>query len=179
MRRRAFTSGGLGALIATAVGCGYSLAGRGSYLPTYIRTIGIPPFENRTSTQRIEGIFTDGIRTEFIGRRKYLIVPDEQGADALLRGEITAVTFQPAGLNERQLTSRYLLTVVLKVSFIDVKNNNDVLWANEALTVRGEYELSSRGGVDGASFVDQESTVVERLSADVARTVVTAIVEAF
>ena len=28
-----------------AAGCGYSLAGRGSFLPAYITTIGIPTFE--------------------------------------------------------------------------------------------------------------------------------------
>ena len=36
----------LGAVGASA--CGYSLAGRGSFLPDYIRTIGIPLFQNRT-----------------------------------------------------------------------------------------------------------------------------------
>ena len=39
-------------LIAAAVasnGCGYALAGRGNFLPSYIRTIGIPNFENHTS----------------------------------------------------------------------------------------------------------------------------------
>ena len=29
-------------------GCGYSLAGRGSFLPAYIRNIGVPPFTNNT-----------------------------------------------------------------------------------------------------------------------------------
>ena len=35
--------------IATLPGCGYALAGRGSFLPSYIRTIGIPTFTNRTT----------------------------------------------------------------------------------------------------------------------------------
>ena len=30
-------------------GCGYSLAGRGSFLPAYIKTIGVPQFTNQTS----------------------------------------------------------------------------------------------------------------------------------
>jgi hypothetical protein len=31
-----------------AVGCGYSLAGRGSFLPAYIKRIGVPQFTNNT-----------------------------------------------------------------------------------------------------------------------------------
>ena len=178
--RRAFTSGMVTTMLAVAAGgCGYSLAGRGSFLPAYIRVIGIPPFENRTGTPRIEQIFTEQVRTEFIGRGRYKIVPEETGVDALLRGEIVGVSFQPAGVNDRQLASRYLITVVLKVSFLDVTKNNEVIWSNDALTVRGEYELSARGGVDSTTFVDQQGPVVQRLSADVARTVVTAILEAF
>ena len=32
----------------TTAGCGYSLAGRGSFLPDYIRAVGIPPLVNAT-----------------------------------------------------------------------------------------------------------------------------------
>jgi len=32
----------------TGSGCGYTLVGRGSFLPDYIKTIGVPTFENRT-----------------------------------------------------------------------------------------------------------------------------------
>jgi len=31
-------------------GCGYSLAGRGSFLPDYIKTIGVPTFANHTAS---------------------------------------------------------------------------------------------------------------------------------
>jgi hypothetical protein len=33
--------------------CGYALAGRGSFLPDYIRTVGIPPIENRSTFQQV------------------------------------------------------------------------------------------------------------------------------
>jgi hypothetical protein len=50
-----------------------------------------------------------------------------------------------------------------------------VLWSDEALTFREEYEL----GADETSFIDQEGSSFDRLAGDVARTVVTAIMEAF
>ena len=36
-------------------GCGYSLAGRGSFLPAYIKTIGVPQFTNRTAVFDLDG----------------------------------------------------------------------------------------------------------------------------
>ena len=38
--------------------CGYALAGRGSFLPDYIRTIGIPTFLNRTTVFNLETMLT-------------------------------------------------------------------------------------------------------------------------
>ena len=55
--------------------CGYALAGRGSFLPAYIQTIGIPQFVNTTPVYQIEQVFTERVRTEFINRGKYKVLP--------------------------------------------------------------------------------------------------------
>jgi len=164
-----------------ASGCGYALAGRGSFLPTTIRTVGIPKLENQTTFFQVEDILTDKIRTEFIGRGKYRVVPDTQGADAVLTGEILAISVQAVGLNDQQLASRYLFTWTIKVAFTDAQTSM-VLWSNDALTVRGEYDLSQRGTdatTLGSTFVDQERTSADRIATDVARSIVTSILEAF
>ena len=57
-------------------GCGYALAGRGSFLPAYIRTIGIPTFTNRTTVFNLETLLTQKVRSEFIGRGSYQILPE-------------------------------------------------------------------------------------------------------
>jgi hypothetical protein len=62
--------------------CGYALAGRGSFLPDYIRVVGIPPIENRSTYQQVELVLTEKIRTEFIGRGKYTVVSEASGSDA-------------------------------------------------------------------------------------------------
>jgi hypothetical protein len=164
----------------TGSGCGYALAGRGSFLPDYIRVVGIPQFENRSSFSQVEQILTDKVRTEFIGRGKYTVIPEAAGSDAVLSGEVLALSVQPVGFTEQQLASRYLLTWTMKVAFTDARTN-EVLWSNDALTFRGEYELSTRGNtaIEGAAFVDQERSSVDRIASDVARSVVTSILEAF
>jgi hypothetical protein len=166
--------------VLTAAGCGYSLAGRGSYLPASIKIVAIPPIENRTAYSRVEQLLTERVRAEFIGRGKYHDVRNEEtGADASLRAQIISMTLQPAGLNQQQLTSRYLVTIVLKVSFVDLKNPDQPLWSNDALTFRDEYDLGTTNAINGSTLVDQSRSVVDRMSQDAARTVVTAIFEAF
>ena len=161
-------------------GCGYALAGRGSFLPDYIRDVGIPQLENRTNFFQVEQILTEKIRAEFIGRGKYSVRPERTGADAVLTGEIVGMTVQPVGFNEQQLGSSYLVAMDLRVSFTDVRTG-EVLWSDDRLTFRSEYELTTLGGTAVATetFVDQERTSFDRISNDIARSVVTAILEAF
>jgi hypothetical protein len=161
--------------------CGYALAGRGSFLPDYIRIVGIPPIENRSTYQQVELVLTEKIRTEFIGRGKYTVIPEASGSDAVLTGEITGISAQPVGFNESQLASRYLFIMTMKVQLTDARTNM-VLWSNDALTFREESELTSRTAsnvIDAGAFIDQERSSFDRIASDVARTVVTAILEAF
>ena len=178
MHRRAAC--GLLALALISQGCGYALAGRGSFLPAYIRVVGIPPLENRTTFFQVEQILTEKIRTEFINRGKYTVEPTESGAQAVLSGAVTSITVTPAGFNEQQLGSRYLFTLTMRVQFLEAMTNT-VLWSNESLTFREEVDLQTRGNtaLEGATFLDQERTAFERIAPDVARTVVSAILEAF
>ncbi len=163
-----------------ASGCGYSLAGRGSFLPSYIRAIGIPAFGNTTPYQTVEQIFTDRVRAEFQSRGQYSIVPVDTGVDGVVRGTIVAIGAAPVGFTEAQLARRYRFTIIVAVSFEDVKQQKR-LWENPALNFSDEYELNSPGsiGLDAAAFIGQERAAIDRMSADFARTVVSAILEAF
>ena len=162
-------------------GCGYALAGRGSFLPTDIRVVGIPPLMNRTTYFDVEQILTEKIRNEFIGRGKYRVVPEAANADAVLNAEITSITLSPVAFTSTQLASRYQFVLTMKVDFVDNRVNKS-LWANDAYAFTGEYDLTSGTGdaaINAATFVDQQRSSFDRIANDIARTVVTAIVEAF
>ena len=181
MQRRHF----LGICVAAAAGagasaCGYALAGRGSFLPDYIRTLGIPMFENSTPYPTVEQIFTNKVRLEFQSSRRYTVVPSDEGVDGIVRGQITGISTQPVSLTDTQLASRYRVTVVVKMSFEDVKAQK-VLWENPSLAFSDEYELANPGssGTDVSAFIGNERVAVDRMSTDFARSVVAAILEAF
>jgi hypothetical protein len=180
LRRRVTRAVCVIALAVASSSCGYSLAGRGSFLPDYIRTVGIPELLNYTTFFRVEQVLTEKIRTEFIGRGQYVVIPDTLGADAVVTGQVTSIYVQPTGFNDQQLASRYIFTITMKVAFTDSRTNM-VLWSNDALSYSSEYELSTRGNtaIEGTAFLDQERSNFDRIANDIARSVVTAIVEAF
>jgi Lipopolysaccharide-assembly len=165
---------------ALAGACGYSLAGRGSFLPAYIRIIGIPLFLNRTPYLTAEQMFTEKVRVEFQSRGRYSVQPTEAGADGVVRGEIIGISASPVGFTDAQLATRYRFTVTVSVKFDDVTQKK-TLWENPALGFSDEYELSSRlsTGLDAAAFLESERAAIDRLSTDFARSVVSAILEAF
>lgn len=171
---------GLVAALVASCGCGYALAGRGSFLPDDISSVGIPQLVNRSTFFDIEQILTEKMRAEFIGRGKYRVIPEAGGADTTLTGEITSITVQPVGFTEQQLGSRYLFTVTMRVTFTDARSAS-VLWSNDAWTFREEYELTTRGNtaIEGTAFLDQERNAFDRISNDIARSIVTSILEAF
>ena len=159
--------------------CGYSLAGRGSFLPAYIRTIGIPTFTNRTTVFNLETQLTQKVRAEFIGRGKYQVLPQNTGVDALLNGEVSAVSIVPASFNTQQLASRYAITMTARIELRDMRENK-VLWENPSLLFRQEYEATSgRTAIDTTAFFQQDATALDRITSDFARSIVSAILEAF
>ena len=173
----------VGMLIGVGVastGCGYALAGRGSFLPDYIETIGIPMFENQTTAFEVETLVTQQVRRQFIGRGQYRVVPDISGVDAILEGTIRSISIQPASFNSDQQASRYVFTLTARIEFRDL-TTGDVLWQNPSLVFREEYEVASGGGAvpSVSSFFGQRSNAVERVAVEFAETVVSSILEAF
>ena len=165
-------------LAAAALGCGYSLAGRGSFLPAYIKRIGVPQFTNNTAVFELDRQVTDRVRSEFIGRGKWTIVPEAIGVDGLLTGVISSVTLTPVAFNEAQQATRYALTLSASVEFKDLRTNT-VIWANPSMQYREEFPLNPTSALDTATFLGQDVNARERMANEFARALVSAILEAF
>lgn len=163
----------------SSAGCGYALAGRGSFLPDYIKTIGIPTFTNRTTVFNVETMLTESVRREFIGRGKFTILPSAGDVDATITGDIVSISLAPASFRENQLASRYVITVVVRIELRDLHENR-MLWESQGLSFRQEYDATSgTDALDPNAFFGQQDNALERVSSDFARTIASAILEAF
>jgi hypothetical protein len=179
MDRRRFLLGLLATGASGSVACGYALAGHGTFLPGYIQTVGIPQFANTTPYYEVENVFTQDVRTEFINRGKYKIVPDATGVDALLTGEILGILIAPASFTDQAQASRYIIQVTAKIEFRDM-HTNKVIWDNPQWLFREEYEASAAAdALDPNAFFAQEANALDRVGTEFAKSVISTILEAF
>jgi hypothetical protein len=166
-------------LLVGSSGCGYSLAGRGAFLPAHIKIIGVPMFVNNTPVFEIEQKITERVRSELIGRGRYEVKPNREGVDAVLIGEILGIAVAPAAFNDQQQATRYAVTLVAKIEFRDLKTDK-VLWANPSLVFSEQYDVTTtQTALDPNAFLGQNVNAMERLASEFARTVVSAILESF
>ena len=165
--------------VLAAPGCGYSLAGRGSFLPDYIRTIGVPQFVNGTPIYDVDRRVSERIRGELAGRGKYRIDATTTGVDAVLSGVITSLTVSPTSFNQQQTASRYVLVLTAAVEFKDVKTGK-VMWSNPAMSFREEFDVTNTTEITDASvYLNSDANALDRIANEFARSLISALLEAF
>lgn len=162
------------ALATGLEGCGYHVGGRGSALPSTWHTIAVPAFVNKTHSYKLEQRLTAAVIHEFNARTTYHIVSNPAGADAILHGEVTGLesvvaTYDPTS----QRATSMLVTVKIRVWLED--RDNKEIYRNDDFVFRQLYEIST----DVASFFDEQSPALDRLSGDFSRQLVSAILEKF
>ena len=84
-------------------------------------------------------------------------MPTAEGADGVVRGTITGISAAPVAFTDAQLARRYRFTLIVAVSFEDVREKK-TLWENPALNFSDEYELASASsaGLGATEFLGQE-----------------------
>lgn len=165
--------------LAAAGGCGYALAGRGNTLPSNVRIIAVPLFENRSATVGIEEAVQDAVLAEFASKGRLRSQPDEAGADAVLRGVVTSLNLRPAAFTSGQ-AARLELVLLTSVEFINLGDDDTVIWSNRSLQFIEEFDVPpGNTTADPAAFFRQDSNALDRLARNFARSVVTSILEAF
>jgi outer membrane lipopolysaccharide assembly protein LptE/RlpB len=171
MRRPALAA----ALSLALAGCGYHVAGRADLLPRHLRTIAIPAFANATTHYTLTQSLPQAIGREFIRRTRYQIVADPAGADATLEGAVLQYFSYPTVTDPA--TGR--AAGVQMILVLDIKlreaGTGAVLFERPAMVVQHRYEISS----DQLAYLEESDAAFERISAEVARSVVSAILENF
>ena len=161
-------------MVVAAAGCGYHVnTGRAAWLPPNIKTIAIPAFGNATVRYKLARLLTADVTREFESRTRFAIVADPKQADAVLTGAlVNFVDYPTAVVGGRSTGAQVLATVQLRLTD---RRTGKVLFSRPALDFRERYEIS----VDPQAYFDESGTAIERVSRDVARSVVTAILENF
>lgn len=160
--------------IIALTGCGYHTGGQGNLLPKDLRTIAILPWNNATTQYKLPAYMSEAISREIISRTRYNVVADPAKADATISGSVvnmfnSATIYDP--VSGRSTGARIMVQVQVKL----VDKNGKVLFVRPNLEFRDRYELA----VDTRQYIDESQATLERISRDMARTVVSAILESF
>jgi len=172
---RPYQLAGLILLAALAPACGYHVAGQGSNLPPTIKTIAIPVFVNESVRFRIEQKVSAAVTREFIERTPYQITASPAQADAVLHGTIKDVRSGVVAfdLNTGRATTSQV-QVTAEVELVDL-HTKKVLFKNPSYIFREQYQISQ---TPSAQF-EEDQPALDRLARDLARTLVTEILENF
>jgi outer membrane lipopolysaccharide assembly protein LptE/RlpB len=166
----------LGLLAVSA--CGYALAGREINVPPNIKRIGVPPFENQSSTPDLDRVLAEAVRNELRSRGRFEIVQDSTGVDAVLTAVLRPITISVLALTDQtRQASKYAMTVQASVEFKDLTADK-MIWTNPGMRVTEEYEATGTLAVnDPGTIFSQDENALNRLAKAFARSVVAAALE--
>jgi hypothetical protein len=155
--------------------CGYHVAGRTNLLPKNIQTIAIPAFANITTRYKISELLAGALTREFISRTRYQIVTDPNQADAVLTGAVVNFYSYPILLDPRTARASSIQAIVLLQIYLRDRATGAAIFSRPNMEFRQNYELS----VDPRVYFDESDVAMDRLSRDVARSVVSAVLANF
>jgi hypothetical protein len=156
--------------------CGYHVAGKADLVPKDVHTIAIPPFTNATVQYKLTDLLPQAISREFITRTRYKTVNDPTQADAVLTGAVVRYVAYPTLINQATgRTSGLQIIVILNVSLTE-RSSGKVIFARPSYEVHQRYELST---TNNYQYFDESGAGMQRLSRDVARDLVSSILENF
>lgn len=163
------------ASMAAAISCGYHVGGKADTMPKTVRTISIPAFNAFTARYALVDELPREIGREFSARTRFIIVNDPREADAVLNGTVNSAFSAPTIFDPAsgKATSVELL-VNVTVKLIEQRTGK-VLYSRVNWSIREDYELS----VDPHQFFNESGPAQDRLCRDVARDLVSAVVEDF
>ena len=155
--------------------CGYHLAGKADLVPKTVHTVSVPPFSNATTRYRLTDWLPEAISREFISRTRYRIVSDPDQADAVVRGSVLNYTSYPTILDPGTgRASAIEMHVLMQVSLVE-RATGRVIFSRPAFEIQERYQIS----IDAAAYFEESDAALRRVSQQVARQVVSAILQSF
>ncbi len=159
--------------VTLSLGCGYSLVGKGKFLPPDIKSVYIEPFENKTRREELSKIVTRYITEELIARKALKVVSDKEKADSVLIGTIKKLDVIPQIFDEEGRATEY--QVVITLSLLLKRPENSVIWESPSYIYRENYELD----LDPETYIDREKIALQTAAQGLAKSVITDILEGF
>jgi hypothetical protein len=155
--------------------CGYRFAATDNLLPKTIHTVAIPAFSNLTTRYKVTDQLPEAISREFITRTRYRMVSNPDTADAVLHGTVINYSFNPTIFDQTTGRAAFAeIHVTLAVTLTE-RATGKVLFNRPSFDVRETYQISP----DARQYFEESEPALKRASQQVARSIVSAVLENF
>lgn len=157
-------------------GCGYHLVGTSSSLPPELQTLYVEKFENLTRWIDVDQRLVEAVTLEWVRRGRFDLVDNQEGADLVLGGVITSVSFAPVSFDEQGRANEYQITMLTSVKLRDMRGDEPkLLWEDRAFSRRTSYPVDPRA----TDYFDRQIEAIDDVSEEYARALVSAVLEGF
>ncbi len=106
-------------------------------LPTHLKTVAVPVFENGTTEYTLEQEITTSVVERFV-RDNHLHVVDEKSANCVVRGKVTQYKNTVFGFSNAAQAQEYRITIAVQVTFKDLVKNREI-WSDEIVRTANYY----------------------------------------
>lgn len=158
----ALVLGGL-ALFAAISGCAYTAGS--SLLPSHLRTVAIPTFENGTTEYLLEKEITQAVIDKFIADN-HLRVVDQRTANSVLRGRIVSYRNAVFGFTGSNQAQEYRVTITVDVTFKDLVKNRE-LWKDPEITKYANYYVQAVPGDSAHTELQGRQQAVAKIADEI------------
>ncbi len=168
----------LGLVVTAGVllsGCGYHVAGKADLVPKTIHKIYVPAWSNNTVRYRLTDKIPQDVAREFVARTRYRIVSRAEDADAILTGSVMNYQAFPTIFDPASGRASGVQFAVTMSATLTERATGKVLFTRPSFQFNQRYEISTKP----ETYFEESDVALDRLSREVARSLVSAILEGF
>ncbi|NOX36995.1 MAG: LptE family protein [Calditrichaeota bacterium] len=131
-------------------------------LPSYLKTIAIPLFEDRTYWAGLREEFTEKVIDAFIEDNTLQVVEDEDVADLVLYGTIVRLEERKSAITAGEVVRETQIWLTVQVKCIN-KHTEKPLW---------QETIQQFGTIEGAGTLEEKNTVIQEITEIIVRDIV-------
>jgi outer membrane lipopolysaccharide assembly protein LptE/RlpB len=170
--------------VTSLAGCGYHTLGSAAHMPDTVHTLAVPIFKNKSQFYHTEVPMTQAVVHELTDRTRLHVTPaSSEDVDATVSGTILSESVQPltyrtqttAATSGQLTSSTSSFLVTINVNVLVTGRDQRVLYQHNNYVFHEQFETTA----DVASFIQEDSPAVQRLSRDFAQALVSDILESF
>lgn len=152
-----------GAVAVLAGSCAYTTSP--SLLPSHLKTVAVPVFENATSEHTLQQEITDAVVQRLV-TDNHLRVVDERSADCVVRGKVTEYKNAVFGFSTQNTAQEYRVSITVEVVFKDQVKNRE-LWRDAGMVKTANYYVQDVPGQTAKTELDGRKEAIQKIADEI------------